>query len=146
MVAEKNMSANPKDLLPKVERMCGVFLSKCKKAGYELRITHTYRSTAEQNALYAQGRTTPGARVTNARGGDSLHNYRVAFDVVFIKGLKAWYPPASSPLWQEIGKIAQSIGLEHGDRGFVDLPHFQYRAGYSLEDFKKKRIDIKKFQ
>ena len=140
------MSADPKQLLPKVERMAGVFLSKCAKAGHKLLITHTYRSTAEQNALYAQGRTTPGPRVTNARGGDSLHNHRVAFDVCFLKGLKAHYPPSSDKSWQEIGKIAQNIGLEHGDRGFVDLPHFQFRAGYSLEDFKKKRIDLKKFQ
>lgn len=131
--------------MPKVEKMAGIFLDKCKKAGYPLLITQAYRSKAEQDALYAQGRTKPGPRVTNAQGGDSFHNFGVAFDVCFLKGIKAWYPAASDPVWQEIGKIAATIGLEHGDRGYVDLPHFQYRAGYSLEDFKKKRIDPKKF-
>ena len=38
------------------------------------------RTYAEQDALYAQGRTTGGKRVTNARGGYSNHNFGVAGD------------------------------------------------------------------
>src|SRR5690606_7828810 len=46
--------------------------------GIQLRITQGYRSIAEQDALYAQGRTAPGEIVTNARGGQSNHNYGLA--------------------------------------------------------------------
>lgn len=51
-------------------------------------ITCTYRSNAEQNALFAQGRTTPGKKVTNARAGQSPHNQlpSKAFDVAFQIG------------------------------------------------------------
>ena len=57
----------------------------------KLRITDGYRSIQEQNTLYAQGRTTPGNIVTHARGGQSLHNYGNAFDVVQMRnGIPIW--------------------------------------------------------
>ena len=40
------------------------------------------RTFEDQDKLYAQGRTKPGQIVTNARGGDSLHNYGLAADYV----------------------------------------------------------------
>ena len=49
-----------------------------------LRITHTYRSIQEQNELYAIGRTIKGNKVTNAKGGQSYHNYGLAFDIVIL--------------------------------------------------------------
>lgn len=123
--------------------MAGVFLAKCAKAGLPLLITQTLRTKAEQDKLYAQGRTAPGKIVTNAKGGDSFHNYGVAFDVCFFVNKRASYTGD----WEKIGKIAESIGLEWGGRWskFVDKPHFSYTAGYSLEDFKKKKVDMKKF-
>lgn len=106
------------------------FLVKATQAGFNLRITHGYRSIEEQNALYAQGRTKPGAIVTNARGGQSFHNFGMAFDVV---DTKAGY----NINWDKLGEIGRSVGLEHGDRGYVDKPHFQYREGLSLEQVQK---------
>ncbi len=35
------------------------------------RFAYTLRTFAEQDALYAQGRSKPGAKVTNAKGGQS---------------------------------------------------------------------------
>jgi hypothetical protein len=43
-----------------------------------VRFTHTLRTIAEQDALYAQGRTKPGKKVTNAKGGQSYHNFGLA--------------------------------------------------------------------
>lgn len=136
---------NPKQLKPKVEKLLGVFISKCKEKGITIIATQGYRSIAEQNAIYAQSRSKPGKIVTNAKGGQSLHNFGVAFDICFVINKKAVYPPKSDPLWQKVAKIGQDLGLEWGDRGYVDYPHFQYRAGYSLEDFQKNKIDWKKF-
>lgn len=49
-------------------------------------ITCTHRSVQEQNDLYAIGRTLPGKRVTNAKGGQSPHNFMpsLAYDIAFI--------------------------------------------------------------
>lgn len=44
-----------------------------------------YRSTKEQDELYKVGRETPGSKVTNARGGQSFHNYGRAIDWVPLK-------------------------------------------------------------
>ena len=43
-------------------------------------IVQSLRTFPEQNALYAQGRTKPGPRVTKAKGGQSYHNYGLAID------------------------------------------------------------------
>mgnify|MGYP002477972077 CR=1 FL=1 len=48
------------------------------------RFAYTLRTDAEQDALYAIGRTKPGKVVTNARGGESLHNYGLAIDIVLL--------------------------------------------------------------
>ena len=129
------------NLKPKVKRMMTAFLAEAQKQGIRLLVTQGYRSKEEQDAIYAQGRTTKGKIVTQAKGGSSLHNFQVAFDVAGFDGKKVYY----NINWKKLGKIANEIGLEHGDRGFVDLPHFQYRAGYSLKDFQTNKIDNNKF-
>ena len=47
-------------------------------------ITDTLRTFAYQDWLYAKGRTQPGKKVTNARGGQSLHNYGLAIDFALL--------------------------------------------------------------
>jgi hypothetical protein len=49
-----------------------------------IRVVSGFRTFAEQDALYAQGRTTPGNIVTPARGGESAHNYGLAVDIMRI--------------------------------------------------------------
>src|SRR5699024_11750500 len=51
------------------------------KKGLDIMFSDGNRTAAQQNAVYAQGRTKPGKIVTNARAGQSLHNYGVAFDM-----------------------------------------------------------------
>lgn len=58
------------------------------KHGIKLRVAQATRTIAQQNALYAQGRTAPGRIVTNAKGGESYHNYGLAIDVIEIKNGK----------------------------------------------------------
>ncbi len=121
--------------------MMNAFLAETQKQGIRLLVTQGYRSKEEQDYIYAQGRTRKGKIVTNAKGGSSFHNFQVAFDVCGFDGKKVYY----NINWKKLGEIAKKIGLEHGDRGYVDLPHFQYRAGYSLKDFQTSKIDPKKF-
>ena len=47
-------------------------------------IVSTLRTFEEQDELYAIGRTKAGRKVTNSRGGQSLHNYGVALDFALL--------------------------------------------------------------
>ena len=126
--------------------MTQLFLSSCKKKGYNVIITSTVRTEAEQNALYTQGRTTPGNVVTNAKFGDSMHNWKVAIDFapVDVNGNIPW---SNKALFAKIGEIGESCGFEWGGRwtSFLDLPHLQYTAGYTIQDFKEGKVDYTKF-
>lgn len=125
------------DLHPEVASRCIMHKARCEtELGIELLITSTYRDGESQNALYAQGRTTPGSIVTRARAGESFHNYRVAYDVVpVVDGKPVW--DASHPVWGEVGRIGKECGLEWaGDwKNFPEYPHFQYTRGLSIADF-----------
>ena len=129
------------DLLPHVAKACVEHKARVEmELGIELLITSTYRDVESQNALYAQGRTAPGMVVTNARGGDSFHQYHVAYDVVpVVAGKLVW--ETSNPVWREIGRIGKECGLEWaGDwNRFQEFPHFQITGGWTIEDFKSGR-------
>ena len=131
------------ELHPAVKRRSLAFISACDADGITLLITSTYRDLASQDALYAQGRTVPGNRVTNARAGQSFHNYRVAFDIVpIVHGKPCWSTTGDAGrLWRKIGDIGKSCGLEWaGDwKRFPEFPHFQYTAGLTLKDFQAGR-------
>ena len=70
------------DLHPAVARGARELIARMNAAGFRaVGISSTYRSIERQNELFAQGRTAPGAIVTNARGGQSMHNYGLALDI-----------------------------------------------------------------
>jgi peptidoglycan L-alanyl-D-glutamate endopeptidase CwlK len=125
------------DLLPAVKVRVEKFINSAKDAGIDLLITSTYRDNASQNALYAQGRTAAGRIVTNAKAGQSFHNYRCAVDVVpLINGKPVW--DVSYQVWQTIGKLGQEAGLEWAGNWtkFKEMPHFQYTGGLTLAQLK----------
>lgn len=104
--------------------------------GIQLRITTGYRSNADQDALYAQGRTTSGNIVTNARGGESYHNYSLAIDVVKMQN--------GQPVWDRLPANVVSIGERHGFewggnfQQNPDYPHFQMTFGQSYQQLQNK--------
>ncbi len=90
--------------------------------GGSLRVAQGYRTSAEQDALYAQGRTTPGSIVTWARGGESIHNLGLAVDVFRVDGRNLFAP---SPTTVETFK---RYGFSWGGDWAApktDRPHFQ---------------------
>jgi peptidoglycan L-alanyl-D-glutamate endopeptidase CwlK len=120
------------DLNVKVQLMCNEFIAKCNAAGIDILITSTYRDAESQNALYAQGRTKPGRKVTNAQAGKSWHNWKVAFDFVpIVHGKAQWNDTAT---FNKCGAIAESCGLEWAGRWtrFKELAHCQYTGGLTL--------------
>lgn len=127
------------DLLLPVKIRALNLIHECKALGVDLAVTCTYRDAAAQEELYAQGRTADGKIVTNARAGQSYHQYRVAFDVVPLRnGKPVWGTAgADGELWQRIGEIGEAQGLEWAGRWkrFREFPHFQFTGGLTLADF-----------
>ena len=94
-------------------------------------ITTTFRSNAEQDELYALGRTKKGKVVTNAKSGDSAHNYNpsAAFDIAFISlNRKLDWDKALFKLFAEIiVKIQPLVEAGVNWKSFPDAPHFQLK-------------------
>ena len=123
------------DLHPKAREKALQWLDACKAAGIDVLIYCTYRDAKEQDDLYRIGREIPGKRVTNAKGGQSMHQYRVAWDAVpLIGGKPAW---SNSELYRRMGEIAEGFGIEWAGRwkSFREVAHFQYVEGLTLADF-----------
>lgn len=130
-------SRNLADLHPKVASLCSNFVARCAAAGIDILITSTYRDNESQAALYAQGRTTPGRRVTNAQAGQSFHNHRCAFDFVPIVAGKAVWEDVRT--FERCGKIAETVGLEWAGRWtrFRELAHCQFTGGLTIEELQR---------
>ena len=127
------------DLHPKAREKAMQWIDRCREAGIDVLIYCTYRSASEQDDLYRIGREIPGKRVTNAKGGQSMHQYRVAWDAVpLIGGKPAW---SNSELYRRMGEVAESLDIEWAGRwkSFRETAHFQYVNGLTLADFQAGR-------
>lgn len=108
-------------LIPEMKERVELFLRKAKEAGLNIGITETYRTSARQKYLYAQGRTRPGKVVTWTL--QSKHLIGEAIDVVFIVNGKTTY----SGDWASLASIGESAGLSWGGRWkSPDMPHFEF--------------------
>ena len=101
--------------------VCPEFANKVRAASDALNADGTFilvvsglRSAAEQNALFAQGRPAPGHIVTNARAGQSMHNYGLAADIVpYITGSSGqlnWR--ANTPQFQHMVSALKAQGMD----------------------------------
>lgn len=117
------------------------------------RFAFTLRTFAEQDALYAQGRTTQGAKVTNAKGGQSWHNYGLAIDIVLLQDkdgngtheTASWdnkidFDGDGVADWLEVVYVFKLYGWEWGGdwRSFRDTPHFQKTLGLTIAEAKNR--------
>lgn len=137
-------ATQPTSLQPLVARKAQELITAMAAHNLPVTINEGFRTRERQDRLYAQGRTTPGNIVTNARAGDSLHNYGVAVDMVFVD----YGYNATETQWQQLGQVAESIGFEWGGRwaSFPDRPHCQFMLGYTLADFKAGNVDYDKYK
>lgn len=144
-------------LHPKLRKDAAAVLSKVNEAltGRAMcRVTFGLRTFKEQQYLYEQGRTKPGEKVTNAKAGQSLHNYGLALDFAFIIDGKeaSWdekkdWDGDKQADWMEVVNIFRKAGWEWGGdwRSFKDMPHFQKTFGHDwpdlLEKYKAGKVD-----
>ncbi len=138
---DERTERNIATLLPKAQELARKFMEiavpTMQRSGCEVRIIGGTRTYAEQDAIYAEGRTKPGPIRTKARGGFSLHNFGIAFDVGIFKG-KAYL--GDSPLYAVLGAIGQKVGLEWGGSWqFSDEPHFQVKTGLALAQMRERK-------
>lgn len=161
------MSRDIELLHPKIAELCRATIIGASFDGIRITVTQTRRTFEEQNELYAQGRTKPGPvclhtgiarpvgscpdhpfglRVTNARGGESFHNYDFAFDFAVLASGQDPKPTwdrkidvneDDEPDYEQVGAIGEQLGLEWGGRWKrEDLPHFQKTFGLTIADLR----------
>jgi len=146
------------DLLPDARAAAELALADLKAREIPHFISSTLRTTAEQRALYAQGRETLAAvnilrsgagmapiseaenryTVTNCNGtsvalggtGRSPHQLGRAIDVVPLGPAGPEWPAASDLRWEDIAHSFEREGFEWGGRwtDFPDRPHYQFPA------------------
>jgi len=123
-------------LHPKVKELALKLLEECKKAGLNIKISETYRTTERQDDLYAQGRTRSGNIVTYSKGSSmsSYHQWRLAFDIYNDVPGDAY----NINILNKAGALGEKLGLEWGGSwaGLKDRPHFQYTFSLSIADLR----------
>lgn len=116
----------------------------------EVRISQGLRTIEEQNNLYAQGRTKPGKKVTNAKGGSSYHNYGLAVDIVLIIDGKeaSWdtekdFDNDDKADWMEVVAVFKKYNWAWGGnfKSITDKPHFEKTFGYTVSQLLAKHIN-----
>lgn len=119
-------------LHPKLRGEVADIIVQLHSKGLDIRITQGLRTFKEQDDLYAQGRSKPGNIVTNAKGGESFHNYGLAVDFCLLhKDGSISYSVAEDMNndkkrdWDQVVDAFVKFGWEHGDRGYFDNPHVQ---------------------
>jgi len=131
-------------LHPKVRATFKAFIEDCEglDTNTVLRITAGLRTDKEQDALYAQGRTTPGPKVTNAKAGQSYHNYGLAIDLVELDGEKNEIADWKFDM-ATLKPIADRHGIVWGGtfRSIKDKPHFQIDLGYTVSQLRDTAKD-----
>lgn len=119
---------------PDLQQRVPQILAAMAALGFEMRVTDGLRTTAQQQALYALGRTKPGTIVTNADGVVHPSNHQAkadgfghAVDCTFwVDGVPSW---ANHLPWRCYGECAKALGLKWGgdflsikDRPHIELP------------------------
>ena len=122
-------------------------------ANIRIRVVQALRTIAEQDALFAQGRTKPGQIVTNARGGSSYHNYGLGIDFAILYDKDgdgnfetlSWNTTLDGDKdgiadWQEMVKAFKDLDYHWSgeNRTFKDLPHIEKSFGYTVKQLRAK--------
>lgn len=106
-------------------------------------VTCGLRTFEEQFHLYAKR-----PKVTNAKGGQSIHNYGLAFDFCLVQhGKTIWdvakdFDGDKQPDWMEVVAVFKAAGYTWGGdfRSITDRPHFEKTFGHTWQQL----LELKK--
>lgn len=131
--------ANITTLLPEVQPLARALVQKAATNGIQIKVISGLRTYAEQDALYAKGRSEPGKKVTNAKGGYSNHNFGIAFDIGVFSGNRYL---GDAPQYKAVGALGMELGLEWGGSwtSIADQPHFQLRPSWAAALTEKEML------
>jgi peptidoglycan L-alanyl-D-glutamate endopeptidase CwlK len=122
---------------PYVANLAAQHLSRLAAEGIPFRLTEGFRSYETQNHYYAQGRTRPGPIITDARGGESFHNFGLAYDVSLLRNGKL-VQNGRDPLYRRAKELSDGVSDGVGDGrlewggAWGDAVHFQFRGGVPI--------------
>jgi hypothetical protein len=152
------VSIRLEDLTPATQGAAAHAIADLNARGIKFVITYTFRTYAEQAALYAQGRQPliivnslrasaglapignsdnsytvtkcDGKRIADGGTGRSAHQLGTALDVVPLENGNPTWPPASDSRWKQIAQSFKSAGFEWGGdwTDMLDLPHYQLKV------------------
>ena len=145
-ILDERSAKNVITMHPKVQEIFRNWIAEsqmlAKAHGYEYKAISGNRTWDEQAKIYAQGRTSPGKIVTNAKPGYSNHNYGIAVDMgVFKDGkyLDELKPAEAEAFHNKAAIIAEKYNIEWGGnwKSFKDYPHFEYKTGKTLSQLRQ---------
>lgn len=125
-------------LIPAAQAKAREFLKAVSGGALTYRLLSGTRTYAEQNALFNKK-----PKVTKARGGQSNHNFGIAWDIgIFDNG--KYYTGATKKeekAYEELGALikAKVPGLEWGGdwASFKDKPHYQLVIGKTVKQLRE---------
>ena len=140
MTRDERNAAAIEGLHPRFRDLVTLLLVRIAGIGVKPLIVQARRTFEEQSKLYAQGRTTDGPKVTNARAGTSYHQYGLAIDLVDVaaSGNPDAYDASdwNTTNYEAIAAHGRALGMEWGGawRTFQDRPHFEWHPGFGPSD------------
>ena len=117
-------------LIPKAQIQARKFLQIAKDHNSDVRIISGTRTYDEQDVLYNQGRNgNTGSIVTNAKGGQSNHNFGIAWDIGLFSNGNYNTADADYKLFSTV-VLSSMDTIEWGGDWFTfkDYPHYQLKA------------------
>jgi len=141
-------------LLPPAQRAAREFMLVARNFELTVRIISGTRTYAEQNHLFAIGRSIELDRgpVTKAQGGHSNHNFGIAWDVGIFDREGYYYRGQTSEEEKAYGALGALINrempqLEWGGnwKSFPDKPHYQLRVAADVDGVRRLFEQGKKF-
>lgn len=130
---------------PRLQRLAGAWMKACVTQGIAVTFGETFRTVAEQDALYAKGRTKPGKKVTNAPGSSysSQHQWGIAFDFYLIMDIDGDGSTSDDAfndrtgMFKKAAEIAKGLGLAWGEigRAWKTNRIFICRTGAAAREF-----------
>ena len=138
-MVKHDVRIDKKKLHPHLRYKLDKLLKKCSAAGIGLIITEGYRTVQYQDMLYAKGRTSPGRKVTNAKGNSysSQHQWGIAFDIA-INNKNRLY---DGNMIARVAAMAKDLNLSWGGDwvSFKDTPHFYLgKWGANTSELRRK--------
>lgn len=138
---------NLQNLHPEVQSAKEQLINNVQKKGISIQIVEGFRSVEEQDELYERGRMKVGKIVTNAKGGQSYHNYGLAIDFAILDketnqlswDIKKDGNKNGIADWHEVVQEAKKLGFSWGGdwKKFKDYPHLEMTFDQSIEQLQR---------